>query len=74
MIFKEYNSKERDSSYGTERNILWNNSQSSVIQLVSRIYCPMKEVKIIGFYKTQEATKDIMTIYIFKTLDLILTL
>ena len=34
MIFKEYNSKERDSSYGTGRNILWNNSQSSVIQKV----------------------------------------
>ena len=34
----------------------------------------MKEVKIIGFYKTQEATKDIITIYIFKALDLILTL
>ena len=34
MIFKEYNSKERDSLYGTERNILLNNSQSSVIQKV----------------------------------------
>ena len=30
MIFKEYNTKERCSSYGTGRNILWNNSQSLV--------------------------------------------
>ena len=30
MIFKEYNTKERGSSYGTGRNILWNNSQSLV--------------------------------------------
>ena len=29
MIFKECNTKERGSSYGTGRNILWNNSLDS---------------------------------------------